>query len=81
MPVIWDDHAKQLMKSYAKQHVLIQSAHANLDSTASLHILVIVLELEATIVYCPHKMKSLSFEIQDKFMTADIGGGTVDIVI
>ena len=40
-----------------------------------------MLEPEAAAVYCPRKMKSLSFEIQDKFLIADIGGGTVDIVI
>ena len=81
VPAIWDDHAKQLMKSYAEQAGLIQSANANLDSTASPHPLVIVLEPEAAAIYCLHKMKTLSFEIKDKFLTADIGGGTVDIVI
>ena len=81
VPAIWDDHAKQLMKSYAEQAGLIQSANANTDSTASPHPLLIVLEPEAAAVYCLHKMKSLSFEIHDKFLTADIGGGTVDIVI
>lgn len=81
VPAIWDDHAKQLMKSCAEEAGLIQSAYTNTDSTASPHPLLIVLEPEAAAVYCLHKMKSLSFDIEDKFLTADIGGGTVDIVI
>ena len=69
------------MKSYAEQAGLIHSANANTDSTASPHPLLIVLEPEAAVVYCLHKMKSLSFDIHDKFLTADIGGVTVDIVL
>ena len=69
------------MKSYAEQAGLIHSANANTDSTASPHPLLIALEPEAAAVYCLHKMKSLSFELHDRFLTADIGGGTMDIVI
>jgi molecular chaperone DnaK (HSP70) len=56
---------------------LIHSANANTDSTASPHPLLIVLEPEAAGINCNHKMKSLFFEIHDKFLTADIGGGTI----
>jgi len=69
------------MKSYVEQAGLIHSANANTDSTASPHPLLIVLEPEAAGINCNHKMKSLFFEIHDKFLTADIGGGTMNILI
>ena len=82
VPTLWDDHAKQCMKIYAEEAGLVVGRSQNPSSEASRHTLEIVLEPEAAAVYCLSKLKhQLSIEEHDMFLTADIGGGTVDIVV
>jgi hypothetical protein len=82
VPTLWDDHAKQCMKTYAEEAGLVVGRSQNPSSEASRHTLEIVLEPEAAAVYCLSKLKhQLSIEEHDMFLTADIGGGTVDIVV
>ena len=78
VPAIWDDHAKQLMKSYAEDAGLVQSRNINEGSP---YPLLIVLEPEAAAVFCLTAFEHLTYAKGDKFMTADLGGGTVDLVI
>jgi molecular chaperone DnaK (HSP70) len=83
VPALWDDHAKQLMKSYAEEAGLVVSRYSPCASSdASPYPLQIVLEPEAAAVYCLSKtMKHLTIGEHDMFLTVDIGGGTVDIVV
>jgi molecular chaperone DnaK (HSP70) len=60
VPAIWDDRAKQLMKSYAEAAGMVRTR--NRDGSLT-------------------HFNQLKFDKGDKFMTADLGGGTVDIVV
>lgn len=80
VPAMWDDRAKQLMGSYAEEAGLVQKSGSS--SEGSPHPLRIVLEPEAASIYCLTAFKNqLSIQEGEKFMTADLGGGTADIVI
>lgn len=78
--ILWDDRAKHLMASYAEDAGLVQKSGSS--SEGSPHPLRIVLEPEAASIYCLTTFKNqLSIQEGEKFMTADLGGGTADIVI
>lgn len=80
LPAMWDDRAKHLMASYAEDAGLVQKSGSS--SEGSPHPLRIVLEPEAASIYCLTAFKNqLSIKEGEKFMTADLGGGTADIVI
>lgn len=80
VPAMWDDHAKQLMRTCAEDAGLVQKSGSS--SGGSPHTLRIVLEPEAASIYCLTTFKNqLSIQEGEKFMTADLGGGTADIVI
>lgn len=86
VPAIWDDQAKQRMKAYAEAAGLVQVRKSDGSrSEGSPHPLAIILEPEAAAVYClsqpPLKSTRVTYEKGDKFLTADLGGGTVDLVI
>ena len=82
VPALWDDHAKQLMKSYAEQAGMVVPRSNPCSSDASPHPLEIVLEPEAAALYCLSKnLRHVPIEEHEMFLTADIGGGTVDIVV
>lgn len=75
VPSIWGDKAKQQMKSFMESAGLVGGARG------SPYPVVIVLEPEAAAVYCLRKLKSFMLLQGDKFLVADIGGGTADIVV
>lgn len=87
VPAIWSDFAKQRMKSCAEAAGMVQARNGNGygSGDGSPFPLAIVLEPEAAAVYCLTEPTLLSrritYERGDKFLTADLGGGTVDLVI
>ncbi|KAJ7539870.1 hypothetical protein O6H91_11G112700 [Diphasiastrum complanatum] len=80
VPVIWEEHAKQQMKRCAELAGLVAGSACGSED-ASRHPLILALEPEAASVYCQQKCDSLKLEKGDKVLVADIGGGTVDIVV
>lgn len=86
VPAIWDDQAKQRMKACAEAAGMVQGRKSDWSgSEGSPHPLGIILEPEAAAVYCLSQptwgSKSVTHGKGDKFLTADLGGGTVDLVI
>jgi molecular chaperone DnaK (HSP70) len=75
VPSIWGDKAKQQMKSFMQGAGLVGGAKG------SPYPVVVVLEPEAAAVYCLKKLTSFKLYKGDKFLVADIGGGTSDIVV
>jgi molecular chaperone DnaK (HSP70) len=78
VPAIWDDSAKQEMRTIFQ---LIKIDTEKLDDTKKQNPL-IILEPEAASVYCLKKfINAGDFNLDKPFLIADIGGGTVDIVV
>lgn len=75
VPSIWGDKAKQQMKSFMQGAGLVGGANG------SPYPVVVVLEPEAAAVYCLKKLNNFKLHQGDKFLVADIGGGTSDIVV
>ena len=75
VPSIWGDKAKQQMKSFMEGAGLVGG------NRGSPYPVMVVLEPEAAAVYCLKKLKSFKLNQGDKFLVADIGGGTSDIVV
>jgi len=75
VPSIWDNSAKQKMKSFMVAAGLVDGVDG------SPHPLVIVLEPEAASFHCLKTMNETHLQAGDKLLVADIGGETVDIVV
>ncbi|KAG0590425.1 hypothetical protein KC19_1G098600 [Ceratodon purpureus] len=78
VPSIWDESAKQQMKACMVNAGLV-SGKGGIESVK------VVLEPEAASFHCHQilrqKHKDLSLHVKDKILVADVGGGTVDIVV
>ena len=78
VPSIWDESAKQQMKACMVNAGLV-SGDEGIESVR------VVLEPEAASFHCHQilrqKQKDLSLRVKDKILVADVGGGTVDIVV
>jgi molecular chaperone DnaK (HSP70) len=78
VPSIWDESAKQQMKACMVNAGLV-SGDGGIESVK------VVLEPEAASFHCHQilrqKHKDLSLHVKDKILVADVGGGTVDIVV
>ncbi|XP_024370353.1 uncharacterized protein [Physcomitrium patens] len=78
VPSIWDDTAKQQMKACMVNAGLV-SGDGGIESVK------VVLEPEAASFHCHQilrlKHKDLTLHRKDKILVADVGGGTVDIVV
>ena len=79
VPSIWDENAKQQMKSCMVNAGLVSADAGGIEAVK------VVLEPEAASFHC-HRIlreerKDLSLNAQDKILVADLGGGTVDIVV
>ncbi|KAH7283572.1 hypothetical protein KP509_34G014100 [Ceratopteris richardii] len=82
VPAIWDEKAKQLMRCYAEKAGMIQGPDSPKGVPASPRPLHIILEPEAASAYCQDSMnESLAFKTGDRILIADVGGGTIDLVV
>lgn len=83
VPAMWDDWAKQRMRLCAQRAGMVTGPDCprELAPGASPHPLIVVLESEAASVYCSRRCKQLALKRGDQFLVADVGGGTVDIVV
>ncbi|KAH6556362.1 hypothetical protein KP509_1Z185200 [Ceratopteris richardii] len=82
VPAIWDEKAKQLMRTYAEKAGMIQGPHCPAGVSASRRGLSTILEPEAASVHCLESVyESLNLTIGDKVIVADVGGGTIDLVV
>lgn len=81
VPAIWEDSAKQKMKMFAERAGMVQGRYTPRGVEASPHKLIICLEPEAASFYCLHSCKDIRLKKGDQYLIADIGGGTVDIVV
>ena len=82
VPAIWDEKAKQTMKACAEKAGMVKGPASDLSASASPFPLDIILEPEAASVYCQEKAKaSLNLRKGDKLLIADVGGGTIDLVL
>ena len=79
VPSIWDDHAKQEMKACMVDAGLVSTAAGGIDAVK------VVLEPEAASFHCHQILrkehKDVTLNVRDKILVADVGGGTVDIVV
>mgnify|MGYP002775143192 CR=1 FL=1 len=82
VPAIWDEKAKQTMKACAEKAGMVEGPESDVSVPASPFPLEIILEPEAASVYCQEKAKaSLKLRKGDKLLIADVGGGTIDLVL
>ena len=82
VPAIWDEKAKQTMKACAEKAGMVKGPASDSSAPASSYPLDIILEPEAASVYCQEKVKSrLKLRKGDKLLIADVGGGTIDLVL
>lgn len=81
VPAIWDESAKQVMKVCAEKAGMVKGAECSTSLDASPYPLDIILEPEAASVYCQQKAKALNLKHRDKLLVADVGGGTIDLVV
>jgi hypothetical protein len=76
VPSIWDESAKQQMKACMVNAGLVSAEAGGMDAVK------VVLEPEAASFHCHQKLRQdVSLNAEDKILVADIGGGTVDIVV
>jgi len=77
VPSIWDENAKQQMKACM--------VNAGLVGAGGIDAVKVVLEPEAASFHCHQILrqehKEVSLRAKDKILVADVGGGTVDIVV
>lgn len=81
VPAIWDERAKQLMKTYAEKAGMVKDAKCQTHEDASPYPVDIILEPEAASIFCQQKATFLNIKQGDKMLIADVGGGTIDIVV
>ncbi|KAG0602466.1 hypothetical protein M758_10G016400 [Ceratodon purpureus] len=75
VPSIWDNDAKETMKTCMASAGLVNG------DDGSCHPLIMVLEPEAASFFCHKRMSEQVLKVGDKLLVADIGGGTSDIVV
>jgi hypothetical protein len=79
VPSIWDENAKQQMKACMVNAGLVSAEAGGIDAVK------VVLEPEAASFHCHQILrqehKDVSLNVKDKILVADVGGGTVDIVV
>ncbi|EFJ27612.1 hypothetical protein SELMODRAFT_411756 [Selaginella moellendorffii] len=81
VPAIWSDASKRKMEIYAENAGIVKGKHCS-SSEASSFPLKIVLEPEAASFYCQKQLKDTAILCNgDKFLTVDVGGGTIDLVV
>ncbi|KAJ7547735.1 hypothetical protein O6H91_08G101400 [Diphasiastrum complanatum] len=80
VPVIWDENAKERMKACAESAGMVGGQYCRI-ADISPHPLIIALEPEAASLYCQRKCQTVELVKGDKFLVADIGSGTVGIVV
>ncbi|KAH7306178.1 hypothetical protein KP509_22G000600 [Ceratopteris richardii] len=82
VPAIWEEEAKQLMRTYAEMAGMITGNLCPNNCKASPYPLKIILEPEAASVYCQNEAgQNLKTAPGDRILVADLGGGTLDIVV
>ncbi|KAG0604109.1 hypothetical protein M758_10G145700 [Ceratodon purpureus] len=78
VPSIWDESAKMQMKACMVNAGLVSAEARNKDVK-------VVLEPEAASFHCHQILrqehKDVSLNVEDKIFVADVGGGTLDIVV
>ena len=79
VPSIWDENAKQQMKACMVNAGLVCGEAGGIEAVK------VVLEPEAASFHCHQILredrKDVSLNANDKILVADVGGGTVDIVV
>ncbi|KAG0618866.1 hypothetical protein M758_4G096700 [Ceratodon purpureus] len=79
VPSIWDENAKQQMKACMVDAGLVSAEAGGIEAVK------VVLEPEAASFHCHQILrqehKDVSLNVEDKILVADVGGGTVDIVV
>ncbi|MCO5614123.1 hypothetical protein L7F22_068404 [Adiantum nelumboides] len=82
VPAIWKERPKQVMRVCAERAGLVQGAECPTPSAASPYALDIILEPEGASMYCHEQRKDeLNVRRGDRLLVADIGGGTIDLVV
>ncbi|MCO5581952.1 hypothetical protein L7F22_035841 [Adiantum nelumboides] len=82
VPAIWDEQAKQVMRTCAEKAGMVKGAKCPRGVVASPRALQIILEPEAASMYCQSKAPArLKLDVGDRILVADVGGGTVDLVV
>lgn len=83
VPSIWDLNAKQRMKSCMVNAGLVSAE--SMAKAGGIDAVKVVLEPEAASFHCHQILlaehKDVSLNEKDKILVADVGGGTVDIVV
>ncbi|KAH7283570.1 hypothetical protein KP509_34G014000 [Ceratopteris richardii] len=82
VPAIWDEKAKQLMRRYAQKAGMIRGPHCPKGVSGSPRPLHIILEPEAASAYCQDDIGgNVRLRRGDRVLIADVGGGTIDLVL
>ncbi|KAH7296580.1 hypothetical protein KP509_26G029100 [Ceratopteris richardii] len=82
VPAIWDEDAKQLMRTFAEKAGMTKGDLCPNNDEASPYPLRIILEPEAASVYCQDvASRNLQVFKGDKILIADLGGGTIDLAV
>ncbi|KAH7283560.1 hypothetical protein KP509_34G013600 [Ceratopteris richardii] len=82
VPAIWDERAKQLMRRYAEMAGMIQGPDCPTGASASPRPLYIILEPEAASAFLQDGgLLNISLTTKDRVLVADVGGGTIDLVV
>ncbi|KAH7351858.1 hypothetical protein KP509_19G017500, partial [Ceratopteris richardii] len=82
VPAVWDESAKQQMKACAEKAGMIKGVNCPRDASPSPRALHIILEPEAASVYWQLQAQhNLKLEEGDRILIADVGGGTIDLVV
>ncbi|MCO5581955.1 hypothetical protein L7F22_035844 [Adiantum nelumboides] len=82
VPAMWNEQAKQVMRTCAEKAGMVKGANCPRGVVASPHALQIILEPEAASMYCQNKAPArLKLDVRDRILVADVGGGTIDLVV
>ncbi|KAH7427876.1 hypothetical protein KP509_10G065100 [Ceratopteris richardii] len=82
VPAVWDERAKQQMKICAEKAGMVKGPNCPNDAASSPRALHIILEPEAASAYCQQQaQQNLTLKLGDKILIADVGGGTIDLVV
>ncbi|KAH7427871.1 hypothetical protein KP509_10G064800 [Ceratopteris richardii] len=82
VPAVWDERAKQQMRVCAEKAGMIKGPNCPKDAMPSPRALHIILEPEAASAYCQQQaQQNLKLQSGDRILIADVGGGTIDLVV
>ncbi|KAH7427868.1 hypothetical protein KP509_10G064500 [Ceratopteris richardii] len=82
VPAVWDERAKQRMKICAEKAGMVKGVNCPRNSVTSPRALHIILEPEAASAYCQQQVQqNLKLKVGDRLLIADVGGGTIDVVV